>query len=138
MKEKWRPSPRTFPAARYGAAPDLPRSAPVAAVLLVPPRAIAAHLAALPSSPQDGYVKWDEIDIDSLKLPAGDDMGIARCVQAKRGSRARDRDPARTRSTLKRDPKRAFDSRTARFIATDVEIGLASLRESPKTRACLE
>jgi hypothetical protein len=47
-------------------------------VLLVPPRAIAAHLAALPSPPQDGYVKWDEVDIDSLKLPAGDDMGIAR------------------------------------------------------------
>ena len=98
MKEKWRPSPRTFPAARYGAAPDLPRSAPVAAVLLVPPRAIAAHLAALPSPPQDGYVKWDEIDIDSLKVPAGDDMGIARCVQAKRGSRARDRDPPRGRA----------------------------------------
>ena len=80
-------------------------------MLLVPPRAIAAHLAALPSPPQDGYVKWDEIDIDSLKLPAGDDMGIVRYVEAERGSRARDRNPTRWRSTLKRDPKRAFDSR---------------------------
>ena len=42
-------------------------------------------------------------------------------------TRARSRPPARTRSTLKRDPKRAFDSRTARFIATDVEIGFARL-----------
>ena len=42
-------------------------------------------------------------------------------------TRARSRPLARTRSTLKRDPKRAFDSRTARFIATDVEIGFARL-----------
>jgi len=67
-------------------------------------RAIAAHLAALLPS-QDGYVKWDQVDIDSLKLPAGDDMGIVRYVEAERGSRARDRNPTRWRSTLKRDPK---------------------------------
>lgn len=63
-----------------------------------PSRAIAAHLAALPSPSQDGYVKWDQVDIDSLKLPAGDDMGIVRCVEGKRGSRARDREPPRGRA----------------------------------------
>ena len=60
-----------------------------------PPRAIAAHLTALPSPLQDGYVKWDQVDIDSLQLPAGDDMGIVRCVEAKCGSRACDRGPPR-------------------------------------------
>ena len=78
----------------------------------------------LPS--QDGYVKWDQVDIDSLKLPAGDDMGIVRYVEAERASRARDRNPTRWRSTLKRDPKPA--------ASTLGESNQTTTRETPRLR----
>ena len=104
LRDKWRPSPRTSPAARYGAAPA-PRSLRAGSRCAARPSA-RSPLTSPPSLPsQDGYVKWDQVDIDSLKLPAGDDMGIVRYVEAERGSRARDRNPTRWRSTLKRDPK---------------------------------
>jgi hypothetical protein len=104
LRDKWRPSPRTSPAARYGAAPA-PRSIRAGSRCAARPSA-RSPLTSPPSLPsQDGYVKWDQVDIDSLKLPAGDDMGIVRYVEAERGSRARDRNPTRWRSTLKRDPK---------------------------------
>ena len=104
LRDKWRPSPRTSPAARYGAAPA-PRSIRAGSRCAARPSA-RSPLTSPPSLPsQDGYVKWDQVDIDSLKLTAGDDMGIVRYVEAERGSRARDRNPTRWRSTLKRDPK---------------------------------
>jgi len=104
LRDKWRPSPRTSPSARYGAAPA-PRSIRAGSRCAARPSA-RSPLTSPPSLPsQDGYVKWDQVDIDSLKLPAGDDMGIVRYVEAERGSRARDRNPTRWRSTLKRDPK---------------------------------
>jgi hypothetical protein len=33
-----------------------------------------------PLTPQDGFVEWDKVDIDSLEMPRGDDMGIPRYV----------------------------------------------------------
>ena len=29
---------------------------------------------------QDGYIKWDDVDVATMGLPAGDDMGIPRCA----------------------------------------------------------
>ena len=37
-------------------------------------------IAPRPSPAQDGYVKWDDVDVSNVDLPAGDDMGIPRCA----------------------------------------------------------